>query len=252
MGERLQKFLADAGVCSRRAAERMIQEGRVRVNGEVVTRMGTTVQPERDAVKVDGRRIHPRKAPYIYLLLNKPRGVVTTLSDPEGRPTVADLIPRGMPRLFPAGRLDFNSEGLLLLTDDGALARNLTHPSRKIPKLYQVKLRGRPPASAIRRLEEGIVLDGRKTAPAEIRFIKPGPNPWYEIRVTEGRKHLVRKLFESVGHPVLKLKRTGFGHLVLRDLAPGRTRPLLPSEIEGLRDRPGRKPRADRTRRNPA
>lgn len=144
MSERLQKFMADAGVCSRRAAERMIQEGRVTVNGEIVTRMGVTVDPGADAVKVDGKRIHPRKAPHIYLVLNKPRGVVTTMSDPEGRPTVADLIPKGMPRLFPAGRLDFNSEGLLLLTDDGELARNLTHPSRKITKVYQVKLKGRP------------------------------------------------------------------------------------------------------------
>jgi pseudouridine synthase len=252
MSERLQKFLADAGVCSRRAAERMIQEGRVRVNGEVITRMGTTVDPDRDAVKVDGRRIHSRRSPHVYLLLNKPRGVVTTMSDPEGRPTVADLIPRGMPRLFPAGRLDYHSEGLLLLTDDGELARNLTHPSRKIPKLYQVKLKGRPKASAIRRLEEGIVLDGRRTAPAEIRFVKPGPNPWFEIRVTEGRKHLVRKLFETVGHPVLKLKRTGFGQLTLRDLPVGQTRSLLPSEIETLKRRPRARPRTERTRQNPA
>lgn len=245
MSERLQKFLAAAGVCSRRAAERMILEGRVRVNGEVISRMGTTVDPHRDAVKVDGRRIHCRKSPHVYLLLNKPRGVVTTMSDPEGRPTVADLIPRGMPRLFPAGRLDYHSEGLLLLTDDGALARNLTHPSRKIPKLYQVKVKGRPKASEVRRLEGGIVLDGRRTAPAEIRFVRPGANPWYEIRVTEGRKHLVRKLFEAVGHPVLKLKRTGFGQLTLRDLPVGKTRSLLPSEIETLSRRPRDRPRKE-------
>ncbi|MBD3866732.1 MAG: rRNA pseudouridine synthase [Acidobacteria bacterium] len=252
MSERLQKFMADAGVCSRRAAERMILEGRVTVNGEIVTRMGVTVDPGADAVKVDGKRIHPRKAPHIYLVLNKPRGVVTTMSDPEGRPTVADLIPKGMPRLFPAGRLDFNSEGLLLLTDDGELARNLTHPSRKITKVYQVKLKGRPDPGEIRRLEQGIFIEGRRTAPAEIRFLKPGPNPWYEIRVTEGRKHLVRKLFESVRHPVIKLKRTGFGPLVLRDLPVGQTRSLLASEIEELRSRRRRKPRPARTRRKPA
>ncbi len=252
MAERLQKFIADAGICSRRAAERMIREGRVRVNGEVVIRMGVTVEPATDAVKVDGRRVHPRKAPHVYLLLNKPRGVVTTLSDPEGRPTVADLIPNGMPRLFPAGRLDYNSEGLLLLTDDGDLARNLTHPSRKIAKIYQVKLKGRPSPSAIARLEKGIRLEGRRTAPSEIRFLKPGPNPWFEIRVTEGRKHLVRKLFDAVGHPVLKLKRTGFGPLVLRDLPPGQTRALLASEIQDLRSRRERKADPGRPRRKPA
>ena len=252
MSERLQKFIADAGVCSRRAAERMIREGRVHVNGAIVTRMGVTVDSDRDAVKVDGRRIHPRKAPHVYLLLNKPRGVVTTMSDPEGRPTVADLIPRGMPRLFPAGRLDYNSEGLLLLTDDGDLARNLTHPSRKIAKIYQVKLKGRPSQSAIVRVEGGILLDGRKTAPALIRLLKQGPNPWFEIRVTEGRKHLVRKLFDAVGHPVLKLKRTGFGPLLLRDLPSGQTRALLRSEIEGLQSRRGHKARRNRTDGNPA
>lgn len=234
MTARLHKFIADAGICSRRAAERMIAEGRVRVNGQTVTRMGVTVDPSSDAIKVDGRRIHPRNAPHVYLMLNKPRGVVTTLSDPEGRPTVADLIPKGMPRLFPAGRLDFNSEGLVLLTDDGDLVRNLTHPSRKIVKIYHVKLRGRPERSAIKKLEGGILLDGRKSAAAEIRFLRPGPNPWFEIRVTEGRKHLVRKLFDAVGHPVIKLKRTGFGPLAL-DLPPGKARPLLPSEIEQLR-----------------
>jgi pseudouridine synthase len=238
MAERLQKFIADAGICSRRAAERMIAEGRVRVNGQMVTRMGTTVDPSTDAVKVDDKRIHPRKAPHVYLMLNKPRGVITTLSDPEGRPTVADLIPKGMPRLFPAGRLDFNSEGLLLLTDDGDLARNLTHPSRKIVKTYQVKLRGSPARSAIRKLEGGILLEGRRTAATEIRFLRPGPNPWFEIRVTEGRKHLVRKLFDAVGHPVIKLKRTGFGPLVL-DLPPGKARVLLPSEIARLRSHKG-------------
>ncbi|NNG45787.1 MAG: pseudouridine synthase, partial [Deltaproteobacteria bacterium] len=171
---------------------------------------------------------------------------------PEGRPTVADLVPRGMPRLFPAGRLDYNSEGLLLLTDDGDLARNLTHPSRKIPKTYQVKLKGRPSQSAIGRVEAGILLDGRKTAPAMIRPLKQGPNPWFEIRVTEGRKHLVRKLFDAVGHPVLKLKRTGFGPLLLRDLPPGQTRALLPSEIEGLEYRRGHKAGRNRAGRNPA
>ena len=252
MSVRLQKFIADAGLCSRRAAERMIREGRVRLNGEIVTRMGVIVDPMVDAIKVDGKRIHLRQAPHIYLVLNKPRGVVTTLSDPEGRPTVADLIPKGMPRLFPAGRLDFNSEGLLLLTDDGDLARNLTHPSRKITKVYQVKLKGRPSPGAIHRLEEGIVLEGRKTAPAEIRFLKAGPNPWFEIRVTEGRKHLVRKLFDAVRHPVLKLKRTGFGPLVLRDLPAGRTRSLLPSEIEELKPRRGHKHRTARPGRKPA
>ena len=235
MNQRLQKFIADAGVCSRRAAERLIEEGRVRVNGQVVDRMGVTIDTGRDAVKVDGRRIHPRPAGHVYLLMNKPRGVVTTMSDPEGRTTVADLIPGGLPRLFPAGRLDFNSEGLLLLTDDGDLVRKLTHPSGKVVKTYHVKLRGKPQPAALRKIAGGIVLDRKRTAPAELRFLRPGPNPWFEIKVTEGRKHLVRKLFDAVGHPVLKLRRTGFGPLALGDLPPGKTRRLTLSEVQGLR-----------------
>ncbi len=252
--ERLQKFLAGAGVCSRRTAEDMILAGRVTVNGARVTRMGTQVDPERDAVKVDGKRIRPTPGPLVYFLLNKPKGVVTTVSDPEGRPTVADYFPRGTPRLFPVGRLDFQSEGLLLLTNDGALARKLTHPSSRISKTYKVKLRGTPSPQAIQRLEKGIVLEKRKTGPARIRQVKSGKNPWFEIQVSEGRKHLVRLLFGDAGHPVLKLRRVGFGPLHLGALPVGKTRRLTETEVAVLRqgsnrsrrEKPSAPPRANR------
>jgi 23S rRNA pseudouridine2605 synthase len=247
--ERLQKFMAGAGVCSRRAAESLIKAGRVTVNGSIVNRMGARIDPAADAVKVDGKRIQPDSEPAAYFILNKPKGVVTTLADPEGRPTIADYLPRGAPRLFPAGRLDFHSEGLLLLTNNGELVRNLTHPARKVPKTYQVKLKGKPSDRAIQRLEQGIVLDRRRTAPAKIRFLKPGKNPWYEIQVTEGRKHLVRKMFDTTGHSVLKLRRTAFGPLHLGNLASGQSRRLTEAELAVLLVDPKRSKRKKPSRR---
>jgi pseudouridine synthase len=233
--ERLQKVLSHAGVASRRAAEQLILEGRVTVNGAVITKLGTQVDPDRDAIKVDGRRIRRRAPQRTYLALNKPRGVLTTTSDPEGRPTIADLIPRGTPRVYPVGRLDFNSEGLILLTDDGDLARLLTHPRSRVEKVYRVKVHGVPEPRALERIRRGIHMDGRKTAPARVRIYRHGKNPWLEITVTEGRKHLVRKLLEAVGHRVTKLRRIRIGSLDVGGLPAGRVRRLTDDEVTRLR-----------------
>jgi pseudouridine synthase len=246
--ERLQKVLAQAGVASRRAAEQLILDGRVTVNGTVVTKLGTQVDPDRDAIKVDGRRIRRPPPQRTYLALNKPRGVLTTLSDPEGRPTIVDLIPRGSPRVFPVGRLDFNSEGLILLTDDGDLARFLTQPRSRVEKVYRVKIQGIPETRSLERIRRGISIEGRKTAPARVRIYRHGKNPWLEITVTEGRKHLVRRLLEAVGHRVTKLRRIRIGPLDLGDLPPGKARRLTDDEISRLRGagsrQPGSRPRS--------
>jgi pseudouridine synthase len=233
--ERLQKVLARAGIASRRAAERLIVDGRVTVNGEIVTRLGTRIDPERDAVKVDGRRIAARGPGRVYLMMNKPRGMMTTLSDPEGRPTVADLLERVRARVFPVGRLDFNTEGLLLLTDDGDLAESLMHPRHAVPKTYVAKVRGLPSREALARLRKGVEIEGRPTLPAKVQLTKPGHNAWVEVTVVEGRKHQVRQMLQAVGHPVVKLRRTRYAGLGLGDLRPGRVRPLTDEEVRRLR-----------------
>ena len=228
-------MLARAGVASRRAADRLIAEGRVTVNGEATRELGTKVDPERDAIKVDGRRIRRPPAAHTYLALHKPPGFLTTLSDPERRPTIAGLLPEGGPRVYPVGRLDWNSEGLILLTDDGELARRLMHPRSAVEKVYEVKVRGAPDSKALARIRRGIKIDGRKTAAAKVRVTRRGTNTWLEITVTEGRKHLVRRLMEAVGHPVAKLRRTRIGSLHLGDLGTGRIRRLTEGEIRALR-----------------
>ncbi len=234
MTERLQKFLAHAGVASRRAAEALILEGRVTINGAVVTELGTKVEPT-DAVKLDGRRVVARREPATWLALHKPKGYVTTVSDPEGRPTVMDLLPRGLGRIYPVGRLDYHSEGLVLMTDDGELAHRLTHPSRHVPRTYAVKVRGTPTADALARLAAGLPLHGRRTAPATVAIARAGHNCWLTVTVTEGRKHLVREMCRAVGHPVQKLRRTAFDGVLLGNLPPGASRPLTPLELRSLR-----------------
>jgi pseudouridine synthase len=233
--ERLQKVLSRAGIASRRAAEALIAAGRVTVNGAVVTRLGTQVDVERDAIKVDGTRVRDLDPTPQYLMLHKPRGVVTTLSDPEGRPTVRDYLQGVRGRVFPVGRLDYASEGLLLLTSDGVLARDLMHPSRAVPKTYVAKVRGTPPAEALRRLASGLVLEGRRTLPARARLLEAGRNPWVEVTVVEGRKHQVRDMLAAVGHPVQRLRRIRYGGVDLGDLPPGAVRPLTPPEVRRLR-----------------
>jgi len=233
--ERLNKVLARAGLASRRAADRLIAEGRVTVNGRVVRELGTHVDPRRDAIKVDGRRLPAAPERYSYVMLNKPRGYVTTLSDPQGRPTVRELLRGVRGRLFPVGRLDFDSEGLLLLTDDGDLARDLMHPRSGVTKTYAAKVRGMPAPEALARLRAGAPLREGPALPAQVEVLRGGRNPWLEVSVVEGRKHQVRRMLEAVGHPVLRLKRIRYAGLALEDLRPGRLRHLRGEEVARLR-----------------
>lgn len=233
-GLRLQVFLARAGVASRRAAEELIRQGLVSVNGEVVVELGTRVVPERDHVRLEGRLVRRQEAK-VHLLLNKPRGVVSTASDPQGRETVVDLVRVRGVRLYPVGRLDLQSEGLMLLTNDGELAEKLLHPRFEVPRTYLAKIRGHLDEKLRRRLAAGILLEGRKTGPLRVRPTKTLENAsWVEVVVHEGRQHLVRDALAEVGHPVVKLKRIAFGPLRLGRLASGASRPLTPDELEAL------------------
>jgi 23S rRNA pseudouridine2605 synthase len=231
-GERLQKVLARAGVGSRRASEELIAAGRVTVDGEVA-RLGQRVDPEHAHVQVDGVPVAVRDG-LVYYLLNKPRRVVTTSSDPEGRPTVVDLVP-AEPRVFPVGRLDYDTEGLLLLTNDGELAQLVTHPRHGIEKAYLAEVLGVPSRGAIRALREGVTLDDGPTAAAQVRLVQRREDgAALEIVVHEGRKRLVRRMCEAVGHPVRRLVRTRIGPLGDRRLAPGAWRPLRAREVRAL------------------
>ena len=235
--ERLQKLLARAGLASRRGAERFLREGRVTVNGEPAG-LGDKADPATDAIKVDGKLLRLPTGNR-YLLLNKPRGYLVTRSDPEGRPTVYDLLPARTTRgLFPVGRLDFHSEGLLLLTDDGDLAQRVAHPRHGCTKLYRVRVKGRPDRAALDRLRKGIVIDGRRTAPARIR-LQRGPaseeNAWLEVELGEGRSRQIREMFFRVGHPVKRLKRVAIGSLSDPRLPPGGVREVTPREVARLR-----------------
>jgi len=250
MSERLQKVLAHAGIASRRAAERLIAEGRVSVNGAVVAELGTKVDPAKDAIKVDGKRVGAPPTGRTYLALHKPRGVVTTMSDPEGRPTVKGFLRGIKARVYPVGRLDYHSEGLLILTDDGALARDLMHPSRGVEKTYLAKVKGQPEAEVLSRLSRGIPLDGKRTGPARVRIVRRGDNAWIEITIGEGRNRQVRRMFQAVGHPVQRLRRMGYGGVVLGRLPVGHLRPLSEAEVAGLARAAGAEPeRAPRRRR---
>jgi 23S rRNA pseudouridine2605 synthase len=236
--ERLQKIIAAAGVASRRKAEELITSGQVAVNGKVVTELGTKADSESDHIRVNGKLLHgPERR--IYLLLNKPKGYVTTVSDPEGRPTVMQLLSGVRGRVYPIGRLDYASEGLLLLTNDGALAEKLMKAASHVPKTYLVKISGKPEESVLAKLRSGVSIpsgDGKRrvrTAPAKIRLLKDAPNPWYEITLIEGRNRQIRRMFEQVGHHVEKIKRVRYGSLEL-DVPPGHYRQLKPPEIAKL------------------
>ncbi len=249
--ERLQKIIAAAGVASRRKAEELITQGRVTVNGRVVTALGTKADAERDHIKVDGKLLRPRER-YVYLLMNKPKGYVTTAFDPEGRPTVLDLVKNVGARVYPVGRLDYASEGLLLLTNDGELANYLTRAASHVPKTYLVKVSGRPSEEAIAKLRRGIRIGARpgeryaqaaRTAPAQIRVVREAANPWYEVTLIEGKHRQIRRMFEEIGHHVEKIRRVGYGPLTL-DVEPGQVRELAPHEVRALRrgGEPGRLP----------
>lgn len=239
--ERLQKILAAAGIASRRAAEEMILEGRVTVNGSVVTELGTKADPAVDHVKVDGKRVRTAPA-FRYILMNKPRGVVVTRDDPQHRPTVYTLLgTRVSEPVVPVGRLDFDSEGLLLLTNDGALVNRIAHPSGGCLKEYEVKVSGVPTPAKIARLRRGIVLDGVKTAPATVSLMETTPekdgvggNAWLRVVLGEGRSRQVRRMLEAVGHRVSKLRRVAIGPIRDAKIPIGGFRDLVPSELEAL------------------
>jgi 23S rRNA pseudouridine2605 synthase len=232
---RLQKIIADAGITSRRKAEELILQGRVTVNGQVVAELGSKADPARDHVKVDGKLLH-RTTRLLYVLLNKPVGYVSTVSDPQRRPTVLSLVKGVKERIYPVGRLDYNSSGLILLTNDGELANTLMSRAAAIPRTYQAKLEGQPKREDLVKLEQGIVLDGQRTAPAKIRLVAEREKPWYEITLTEGRNHQVRRMFERIGCPVVKLKRVRIAFLTDDGLAVGRFRHLTSAEIERLKN----------------
>ena len=227
--ERLQKVLAQAGVASRRKSEELIREGRVTVNGEIVTELGSKADLQSDHIKVDGRLLRPPHH-LVYIALNKPKSCVTTVSDPEGRPTVMHLMRGVKGRVFPVGRLDYQSEGLLLMTNDGEFAHRITAPATKVLKTYVVKVNGGLTELQEKQFREGIPVHGKKTAPAQLKQIKPGPNPWYEVRITEGRKNQIRFMFKHFGRLVEKLRRVKIAFLDL-DLPPGRYRSLTPKEV---------------------
>jgi 23S rRNA pseudouridine2605 synthase len=230
---RLQKIISQAGVTSRRKAEDLIREGRVRINGKTVFELGTKADPDRDTIDVDGKRIEP-KQPKISLLLNKPDGYITSLRDPEGRPTVKKLVDNIPVRLYPVGRLDYHTEGLLILTNDGDLAQKIEHPSHALEKIYLAKVKGVPEENKINKIRNGIMLEGRKTLPAKIKVIETRKNAWLEITIREGRQNQIRNMFEEIGHPVLKLKRVAIGAVRDDNLKPGEYRMLKPQEIKLL------------------
>lgn len=232
---RLHVLLARAGVASRRRAERMIEAGRVAVNGRVVLALGAKADPSRDAVTVDGRPLPPVEKP-VYYLLNKPAGYLSTMSDPRGRPTVADLLQDIPQRVYPVGRLDADTEGLLLVTNDGAVAQAVLHPRHGVAKTYRVLVEGHPARAVMERLRLGVVLGDGPTAPAKARILRRrGEDTWIELTLKEGRKRQVKRMCWAVGHPVVKLVRTGIAFLTLEGLAPGELRSLKPSEIRRLR-----------------
>jgi 23S rRNA pseudouridine2605 synthase len=234
---RLQKFLAGAGVASRRKAEAIIQAGRVTVNGNVVTEMGTKVHPRNDVVSVDGERVRARRSD-VYMVLNKPQGTICSEDDPHNRPRAHDLLPAGLPRLFSVGRLDFNSEGVLIFTSDGALAETLSRPGTGVPKIYRVKIQGEPDEHMIRRFNEGVRLeDGYRTKPAPTELVeRTRTNCWYEVVLTEGKNRQIHRMAEACGRRVLKLWRTAFGPVRVEDLRVGESRNLTDAEIDGLKD----------------
>jgi 23S rRNA pseudouridine2605 synthase len=252
MQQRLQKLIAAAGIASRRHAEELITSGRVSVNGKVVDTLGIKANPETDHIKVNGRLIKPLLGPRekVYVLLNKPKGYLSSLADPKRRPLVTDLVPSALGRLHPVGRLDFNTEGLLLLTNDGDFTNHVTSARNKIPKVYRVKVKGIPTENAIKRLARGIRLaDGNRTAAADIRPLQQTEtNAWFEVTLHEGRNQQIRRMFDAIGHSVLKLSRVRIGPIDDSKLQTGEWRLLRPGEVKKffrptspLKSRPARR-----------
>ena len=236
--ERLQKVLSRAGVASRRAAEQLMLDGRVTVNGKTVRELGTKADPAADEIKVDGRRV--KAETHRYLLLNKPRGYVTTRSDPQRRPTVIDLLKGVREYVYPVGRLDFDSEGLLILTNDGDLADALTHPRHEVARVYEVRVLGEPDRHDLDRLEKGVTIDGRRTQLAQVRTLRPDV---LEVMIREGRNRQVRKMCDAIGHPVTELRRVAIGPIRDAKLRVGSWRELTADEVRRLRTASVAKPR---------
>ncbi len=233
--ERLQKYLSRHGIASRRSCEEIIASGRVRVNGILVTQMGTKIDPSKDKVWLDGRKVKSVEKP-VYIMINKPRGYISSLKDPEGRKKVTDLIPGINERVFPVGRLDYNSEGLMILTNDGDFAYHLTHPSHNITKTYRVRINGFPSTGQMDQMSKGVVLEDGPFKPVAISFIdiREG-NALFEISIQEGRNRVIRRFFEKIGYQVIRLKRIKVGTLSLGDLKSGQHRHLLFSEVRKLK-----------------
>jgi len=235
MLERIQKIMAQGGIASRREAERLILDGRVTLNGKVVVELGTKADTDNDYIKVNGKLI-TRPEPKTYVILFKPRGYVTTSKDPEGRPTVMELLEKVKVRVFPVGRLDYDTEGLILCTNDGDLAHRLQHPSHEIPKTYLVKVDGVPTQEGVLKLRNGVKLRDGMTAPARVKIIKKAEaNSWLEIIIHEGRNRQIKRMFEAIGHTVIKLKREGLAFLTLGELKPGEFRHLNAEEVKNLK-----------------
>jgi len=232
--ERLQKIISQAGIASRRAAEKLMLEGRVTVNGAPVTELGTKADLERDHIKVDGRLLHPPKR-QVYLALHKPDSTVTTVSDPQQRSTVMDLLHGVRERVYPVGRLDYHSEGLLLLTNDGELANAIMSAATHLPKTYVVKVTGELTAEEEQKFRDGVPLSGRRTMPAGLKLIRSAANPWYEVRLVEGRNNQIRLMFKHFGKLVEKLKRVRIGPIELGPLKPGEFRHLSEEEVRKLK-----------------
>lgn len=231
--ERLQKVLAAAGVCSRRQAEKLISDGRVTVDGQVVNTLGSKVDPAQQEIKVDGRSLD--RSGLVYYLLNKPRGYVTTMADPQGRPLVTSLLKGVKARVFPVGRLDIDTSGALILTNDGDLTQKVLHPSNEINRTYRALVIGRPSEAKLDALRQGILLEGRKTWPASLKVVgKERDSTTIEITIHEGRKRQVRKMFAAIGHPVRELARTAYAKLELGNLPIGQFRELTPKDLEKL------------------
>ena len=235
---RVQKFLSKAGVCSRRKGEKHMLAGRVKINGEVCRELGTKVDPTTDVIEFDDDVVTLPET-FIYVLLNKPTQYITSLDDPKGRPTVVDLLPENMPRIWPVGRLDWDSEGLLIMTNDGKLTNLITHPSHEISKTYAVKVRGllANDSPKLHTLREGINLDGYRTAPARVHVTRDnGRNTWLEMTIKEGKNRQIRRMFDAIGHGVMTLRRIAIGNIHIKGLSSGSHRPMTHDEISDLYD----------------
>jgi len=255
MPERLQKLIAAAGIASRRHAEELITSGKVTINGAVVTELGTKADPAKDHIKVNGKLINPLLSGQqkVYVLLNKPRGYLSSVSDPEGRPLVTELLPPSLGRIYPVGRLDFNTEGLLLLTNDGDFTNFVTAARNRVEKVYEAKVKGVPPEAAIERLRRGVVLDdGTRTAPAKIKLLdETSTNSWFEISLHQGRNQQIRRMFDLIGYSVIKLRRVRIGFLVDEKLKNGYWRLLSETEVKRLMKKRNDRPTRPRRKENP-